>query len=97
MKHSKDKIYDTAVLPPIDIKDEIPSPTIEDIQKNDTAFLMLLKMIQSRDEYYQQAKEDVEYYRQKSEDRRIAVILSMIAELLLALGTGALFAYSSFL
>ena len=92
MKHSNDDLFDTSVLPPLDIEKEIPSPTIEEIQKNDTAYLMLLKMVQSRDLYYQKAKKEVEYYRQKSEDRRIAVVLSMVGEFLLALGTGSLFA-----
>ena len=84
--------YNTSALPPLGIDEDIPSPSIQDIKNSETAYLILLNYIKSRDHYYQEAKKEAEYYRTKSEDRRIAVVFSTVGEFLLALGTGSLFA-----
>lgn len=92
-------LYTTSVLPDLGIDAEsIPVPDYEEIRKNKTAFLLFVHKVKEQGETYQramrtatEAKRKVAELERTANDRKSAVIIMTVAEIITAIGTGGLF------
>lgn len=93
-----DSIYDTGPLPIWINTDTILEQRIEDIRENDTAFAMFINQIREREGLYQKAMNTVDKANKKliemenkAKDRKLAVIIMTIAEIMLSISIGGMF------
>lgn len=95
---NRDTKYDTGPLPPYIDTTPITEQKIEDIRKSDVAFAMFINQLRERENFYQKAmetaakaKEQLSEAELKSKDRRLAVIIMTIAEIITSIGVGGIF------
>ena len=96
--HDEGNIYDTGPLPYWINTDAISEQEIEDIRKSDTAFAMFINQIRERENLYQRAMhtaakatKKLSKIEGKLKDRKLAVIIMTIAEIIISIGVGGMF------
>lgn len=90
--------YETSALPDWIDSSDIPVQKIEDIRQNNTAFMMFINQVRDRDALYQKAmrsasdaKQKIAKLERKASDRKIAVIIMTVAEIIMSIGVSGLF------
>ncbi len=95
---NRDTKYDTGPLPPFIDTTTIAEQNIEDIRENDVAFSMFINQLRESESFYQKAmdtaakaKEKLREVEHKSKDRKLAVIIMTVAEIITSIGVGGIF------
>lgn len=95
---NRDTKYDTGPLPPVIDTTSIGDLNIEDIRNNDIAFAMFVNRLRESENFYQKAMKaaakaqaELKEVEQKSKDRKTAVILMTVAEIITSIGIGGMF------
>lgn len=74
---------------------KISTPDYEEIRKNKTAYALFLCKVREQEIAYQNAMRAVANAKRKANDRKIAVIILTIAEIITAIGISGLFTNDS--
>ena len=99
---NSDTKYDTGPLPVWIDTATISEQKIEDIRKSDTAFALFINQLRERENIYQnvmeaasKAKNELEEIKDKSDDRKLAVVMMTIAEIFISIGISGVFSEDS--
>ena len=85
-------LYTTAVNLDLGLDvDKIPTPDYEEIRKNKAAYALFLRKVREQEIAYQNAMRVIASAKRKANDRKIAVIILTIAEIITAIGISGLF------
>ncbi len=89
---SAEPLYTTAVNLDFGLDiNKISTPDYEEIRKNKTAYALFLCKVREQEIAYQNAMRVIASAKRKANDRKIAVIILTIAEIITAIGISGLF------